>query len=356
MSYPSKCTFCEQSQLLSLNSLLCNKCHQPLDLFDFNPISKRSTISLGEGNTPIIHLKRLGDHLGLSNLFGKLEFMNPTGSFKDRGSALLVTMLKKANIDKVAEDSSGNAGASIAAYCAKAGIQATIFAPASAPRTKLEQIAFYGALIRMVDGTREQVTQTCKQFCEETNTIYASHNLNPFFIEGTRSFGYEVTSQMITPPDHILFPVGNGSLLIGAWKEYSSNNANIPAGTMPRLHCIQSQSCMPIVIAHNSESWMSSDQKPITVAGGIAVENPPRLQQVLQALEESKGRAVAVKENDIIRWHKYLSLEEGMFVEPTSAAPLAGLERLLQEGEILPKDRILIPLTGFGFKDRIPIK
>ena len=311
------------------------------------------TVSLGEGDTPLVPLPKIGQTLGMEGLFAKLEFLNPTGSFKDRGSAVLVSELKNQNIQRVAEDSSGNAGASIAAYCARASIEATIFAPASAPPMKLEQISFYGATIMKIEGGRGMVADACRRYCHDNNVVYASHNLSPLFIEGTKSFASEVALQMHPPPAHVLFPVGNGSLLIGAWKGYRAVVAE-GRGGIPRLHCIQSKACMPLAAAYAKKAWTPSPSGVSTVAGGIAVEQPPRLHQVLEALEDTGGRAVAVDEKAIVYWQRQLSHREGIFVEPTSGAALAGLSVLLEEGHILPEDRVLIALTGFGFKDRIP--
>ena len=209
----------------------------------------------------------------MDNLYAKLEFLNPTGSFKDRGSAVLVSALRSKGVPRAAEDSSGNAGASIAAYCAKAGIEATIFAPASAPPMKLQQISFYGARVVKVEGGRAAVAAACHQYCMEEGVVYASHNLSPLFIEGTKSFAVEAASQMGEMPQHVLFPVGNGSLLIGAWKGFKGlANSDAPA-TKPALHCVQSEACMPVVAAFGGQDWAPPEGGVSTVAGGIAVES-----------------------------------------------------------------------------------
>ncbi len=305
-------------------------------------------VSLGEGNTPVVRLGSVGRMLEMEELYAKLEFLNPTGSFKDRGSAVMVSALRSAGIRSAAEDSSGNAGASVAAYCAKAGIEATIFAPESAPPMKLQQISLHGARVVKVGGGRSAVAAACRQYCLDEGVVYASHNLSPLFIEGTRSFAVEVASQMVKPPEHVLFPVGNGSLLIGAWKGFRG------LGQMPKLHCIQSEACMPIAAAFSGRDWTSPEGGVATVAGGIAVERPPRLEQVLGALSDSGGEAVAVAEEEIIRWQRRMAFDEGLFVEPTSASALAGLEALLSTGKIGKGDRVVVALTGFGFKDRVP--
>ena len=342
------CSRCGFRDGFSFGALACRECGGPLDVAEGTFEAATDPVNLGEGDTPVVRLAKVGRALGMQSLYAKLEFLNPTGSFKDRGSAVMVSALRSAGIRSAAEDSSGNAGASVAAYCAKAGIEATIYAPASAPPMKLQQISFYGARIVKVGGGRSAVAAACRRYCEEEGVVYASHNLSPLFIEGTKSFATEVASQMEGGPEHVLFPVGNGSLLIGGWKGFRE------VGKMPRLHCIQSEACMPIAASFVGEDWSPPQGGVSTVAGGIAVERPPRLGQVLGALSDSGGEAVAVAEEEIVRWQRRLSIDEGLFVEPTSASALAGLESLLESGKIGRGERVLVALTGFGFKDRIP--
>ncbi len=342
------CNRCGFRDSFSFGALACRRCGGPLDVAEGTYESPTDPVSLGEGNTPVVRLANVGRMLGMERLYAKLEFLNPTGSFKDRGSAVMVSTLRSAGIRSAAEDSSGNAGASVAAYCAKAGIEATIFAPASAPPMKLQQISFYGARVVKVGGGRSTVAAACRKYCEDQGVVYASHNLSPLFIEGTSGFATEAVSQMSDTIEHVLFPVGNGSLLIGAWKGFKR------MGEMPKLHCIQSEACMPIAAAFEGQDWTPPEGGVDTVAGGIAVESPPRLDQVLDALSGSGGEAVAVAEAGIVRWQRRLSVDEGLFVEPTSASVLAGLEGMLESGKIGREEGTLVALTGFGFKDRIP--
>jgi threonine synthase len=309
---------------------------------------------MGEGHTPVVKLDAIGRRLGLTRLYAKLEYRNPTGSFKDRGAAMLVSMLKAHGVTRVAEDSSGNAGAAVAACAARAGIKATIFVPASAPAMKLSQIAFYGAEIVKVEGGRQAVTEACQRYCRERDVVYASHNLSPYFIEGTKSFAREAVDQMDPPPRHVLFPVGNGSLLIGAWKGWAEAIKSGKAKSMPKLHAIQTEVCQPLASAFRGGEWQSAGGVA-TVAGGIAVERPPRRQQCLQVVRDSGGQAVAVSEDSILRWQWLLANEEGLLAEPTSAAALAGLEALARSGAVGRDEAVLAPLTGIGFKDRIPV-
>ena len=282
--------------------------------------------------------------------------MNPTGSFKDRGTAAMMSMAAEMGASEVAEDSSGNAGASVAAYAARAGIAAHIFAPASAPAAKLGQIAVYGATAHLIEGSRQDVTAAALDFVRQSGLVYASHNLSPYFLEGTKTFAYEIARRFGGDmPNHIVIPVGNGSLLIGAHKGFAELQRAGVIDAPPRLHAVQARAVMPLAAAFAGDAPSpATDTSAATIAGGIAVANPPRLNQSLRALRDTGGSAIAVSEGRIRRWHALLAREEGIFAEPTSAAAFAGLEALIAQGVISPSDSVLLPVTGFGLKDDFP--
>lgn len=317
--------------------------------------SPANAVALGEGNTPSVRLRALGYLLGLETLYAKLEFMNPTGSFKDRGTAALMSVAKEFGAREVVEDSSGNAGASVAAYAARAGIAAHIFAPASAPAAKLSQISVYGATAHLIEGNRQAATDAAMDFAAARGLVYASHNLSPFFLEGTKTFAYEIARQFNgLPPKHIVIPVGNGSLLIGAYKGFVDLRRNGLIDAMPRLHAVQARAVMPLAAAFSDDSAPPLSAGGSTIAGGISVANPPRLKQAIEALRKTDGTAVAVSDADIARWHALLARKEGIFAEPTAAAAFAGLELLVKQGAIRQAESTLLPVTGFGLKDAIP--
>ena len=360
-----RCAECAADHRPDMRTLHCGSCGSVLDVA-YPPLSDVShsseiptplhhpsdAIALGEGITPVVALKSVGKRIGAEYFFAKLEMMNPTGSFKDRGTAVMVSVAGELGVREVVEDSSGNAGASVAAYAARAGIRAHIFAPASAPAAKLDQIAVYGATQRLIEGDRQAVTDAAIEFAEHNGMVYASHNLSPFFIEGTKTFAYEIAEQFRnTIPQHIVLPVGNGSLLIGAHRGFREMLQRGHISNLPKLHAIQARAIMPLVAAFNEESRPISGS---TIAGGIAVSNPPRLNQSLHALRDTSGSAISVEESDILRWQRLLALEEGVFVEPTSAAAFAGVEALMASGAIQPPEAILVAATGFGLKDAIP--
>lgn len=319
----------------------------------FLPLDSPRAVSLGEGDTPVVRLEALGREVGLLHLYAKLEYFSPTGSFKDRGATALVSKAKELGVTRLVEDSSGNAGASIAAYCARAGIEASIYVPASAPAAKKAQIAFYGAEVVAVEGTREAVTEAALERCRREGAYYGSHNWNPFFLEGTKTFAYEVAARFdFAPPEHLVMPVGNGSLFLGAWKGFRELQSMGVVDRLPRLHVAQATGCMPIVDAFQ-RGLGRTEEIPTspTVAGGISIGRPSRGHRVLRALRETGGGAAAVTDEEILHYQRLLASLEGIFCEPTSAAAFAGLPPLVRQGSINPEERVLVAVTGSGLKD-----
>jgi len=311
-------------------------------------------VSLGEGNTPVIRFPNVESQLGLDRVFGKLEFMNPTGSFKDRGTFMMISIALEFNIDSLVEDSSGNAGASLSAYCAKTGLKAHIFAPESAPYSKLGQIKTYGAQVHLINGSRDYVTSEAKSFYKKNNYIYASHVFSPYYVEGTKSFAYEIAKQFdFNIPENIIFPVGNGSLIIGCWKGLNELFNNKKIDKIPRLHCVQSDQFIPVIQEIAGDFGGNSLKNPHSVAGGISVSSPARKKEVAEIVNNSFGKGVSVSDEEIIEWQKFSATREGIFCEPTSATVFAGLKKLLDSSEIESKDSVLVPVTGFGLKDKL---
>ena len=360
------CTRCGRGHEPVMSTLRCESCHGPLVVR--YPAGHRAAhrwaglpipvpvhgppwpVSLGEGNTPVIAMGSAGEALGLRRLHAKLEYLNPTGSFKDRGTAATMSMAVELGVTTVVEDSSGNAGASVAAYAARSGIEAHVFAPATAPPAKMGQIAVYGAQTHLIDGPREAAAEAAAEYCRAHGLVYASHSLSPFFLEGTKTFAYEVASQMEEAmPDHVVIPVGNGGLFIGAWLGFQELLAAGRVGRAPRMHAIQARAVMPVAATFAGGLW-SPNPDARTIAGGIAVGSPPRLQQVVDVLKSSGGQSVAVDDESIVDWQKKLAAREGIYCEPTSAAAFAGLEVLVNEGQVGPDDMVLVPVTGFGLK------
>ena len=307
-------------------------------------LSKAPTVSLGEGWTPLTPR----DWDGVPVRF-KLETQMPTGSFKDRGTAVMMNHLIEVGVGPIHEDSSGNAGASIATYAAAAGLSCRIFVPATAPRGKIVQIAATGAAVEMIPGTRQAVTEAA--LAAAGASFYASHNWQPFFIEGTKTLAYELWEQLgFAVPDNILVPTGYGSNILGLERGFDELLRRGEVTRMPRLFAVQAANC-----AAFAASWAAGGEGHVpfdpaqTIADGIATVKPVRVAEVLTALRRSTGGVVAVPEGAIGPALKQLG-RLGLYVEPTAATAGVALSRLLADGTIKPGETTVAVLTGHGLK------
>lgn len=301
-------------------------------------------VSLGEGWTPLI----AGDWHGAATLF-KLEFMMPTGSFKDRGMTVLMSYLKNRGIDHVLEDSSGNAGASLSAYAAAAGMRCRILVPETASYPKIAQIAACGADVVTIRGSRQDVADAAMEMSREI--FYASHNWVPFFVEGTKTLAFELWEQLgFEAPDNVVVPLGYGSNVIGCLRGFGELAARGEIDCVPRVFGVQAENCAPYHAAwrRGMQSLVPIDVRA-TIAEGIASSKPTRVAEVLNGVRESGGEIVAVSENEIVDALRELA-RKGLYVEPTSAAGAAGLSQLLRTGAVKPTERTVLVLTGSGLK------
>jgi threonine synthase len=301
-------------------------------------------VSLGEGWTPLVPRRWQG-----TRVFFKLESQMPTGSFKDRGTALMLNHLIEAGVGPIHEDSSGNAGASLAAYAAAAGLPCRIYVPAAAPVAKLVQIAAAGAELYRVAGSREAVTEAALAAAGES--FYASHNWQPFFIEGTKTLAFELWEQLgFRVPDNILVPTGYGSNILGLERGFGDLARRAEITARPRLFAVQAANCAALAAASagGADRWVPFAASP-TMADGIATLRPVRIAQVLAALRRSSGGVAAVAEAEIGPALAALG-RLGLFVEPTAATAAAALTNLLRDGTIAPSETTVVVLTGHGLK------
>jgi threonine synthase len=302
------------------------------------------SVSLGEGWTPLVRR----DWQGAEVCF-KLESQMPTGSFKDRGTAVMINHLLEVGVGAIHEDSSGNAGASIATYAAACGIPCRIYVPASAPRGKLVQIAVSGADVRAIAGTRQAVTEAALAATGES--FYASHNWQPHFIEGTKTLAFELWEQLgFRLPDNILVPTGYGSNILGLDRGFDELERSGEITARPRLFAVQAANCAAFAAAWaaGGEQFVPFASAP-TLADGIATPKPVRIAEVLRALRRSHGGVVAVDEEEIAPALAGLG-RLGLFVEPTATTAGAALTRLLHDGTIGPEQTTVVVLTGSGLK------
>ena len=362
-------------------------------------------VTLGEGMTPLIPLDAAAD----SGHYVKLDYLCPTGSYKDRGASVLLTHLKALGVEEVVEDSSGNAGAAIAAYSARAGIRCTIYCPASTSKGKLAQIAAYGAELKLVEGNRMATTEAVKDAAE--NVCYASHNWHPFFLEGTKTLAFEIVEQLGgDAPAHVICPVGFGSIYLGLFIGF---RALCEAGVIecvPRLLGVQAAACCPIYNAYRDmeqgeeqalalrgrravsfpvgrgpvprerscapvpsegqaltlrnsarraegqalaprNKGVISRMRQInpTLAEGITAELPVRGQMILDAIHYTNGAFTIVDDAEIQAGLETLATR-GIYVEPTSAVVVKGYEKFREAGIIGEGETTISVLTGIGLK------
>jgi len=308
------------------------------------PVEIAKPISMGEGCTPLV--QKEWDEF---RPFFKLEWFNPTCSFKDRGTTVMLSYLRQLGIDAVLEDSSGNGGASVAAYGAAGGMRVKIFAPAYTSPAKVAQVRAFGAEVQLVEGPREESQNEAIR--QSSEVFYASHNWQPFFLQGTKSIAYELWEDLdFAVPDNVIIPVGAGSNLLGCHIGFSELLAAGQIKKLPRLFAAQPLNCSPL-----DASFQAGVDTPVpravhkTIAEGTAIAHPLRLKEMIHALKDTGGETVAVTEDEIITALKRLA-RLGLFVEPTSASVAAAFTKLAGRGVIEARESTVMLISGTGIK------
>lgn len=324
-------------------------------------INDVNIVSLHEGGTPLHHSERYKKvlHGFQGEVYFKNETVNPTGSFKDRLISAAISKAKEFGYDKIVCASSGNAGASAAAYAAKSGIEAVIIAPQSTPKEKILQITSYGATVLLVKGHYSNSYKLAKELSEHHGLCNLTTTfLNPYGTDALRTVAFELYNQLNEQiPDYVFIPIGSGPLLKGVYQGYYELTQSLKneRKTIPKLIGVQAAGCSPIVSAFESGSesvsaWGASQ----TIASGISdplVGYEKDGTYTLKLIRESNGVAIAVTDEEIKEAMRDLSQLEGIFAEPTGAASLAGLRKLYEQNIVDSNSRIVCLITGHGFKD-----
>lgn len=308
------------------------------------PFLPDEPITMGEGCTPLIPRTLHG-----ATPLLKCEWMMPTGSFKDRGASVMLSLLRAQGVRDVLEDSSGNGGAAVSAYTAAGGMRATIMAPASTSPAKTVQMRAHGATVELIPGSRQDTADAAVRRSE--SVFYASHNWHPFFLQGTKTLAYELWEDLgFRAPDNIITPCGAGSNVLGCEIGFSELLRAGEIDAMPRIFAAQPANCGPIAAAFiaGSDVPVATDIAP-TIAEGTAIAQPIRLTEVLGTLRETRGGAVMLSEADIAGAMLELA-RMGIYVEPTAAQPAATFGKLLDAGTITPEQTTVLVLTGSGLK------
>ncbi len=304
------------------------------------PFAVRDPITMGEGCTPLLPRTL---HGGTAHL--KCEWFMPTGSFKDRGASVMLSMLRDQRVLAVLEDSSGNGGAAISAYAAAGGMKATIMAPSSTSPAKTVQMRAHGAAVELIPGTRQDTSAAAE--ARAASVFYASHNWHPFFLEGTKTLAYEMWEDLgFAAPDNVIVPCGAGSNVLGCWIGFAELLRAGAIDAMPRLWAAQPVNCGPIAAAA-----LGVQPGPVqpTIAEGTAIAAPIRLPEVVAALRETGGGAVLLTEAEIAAEVLHLATM-GIYVEPTCAQAAAAFGTLLATGQIVANQTTVVVLTGTGLK------
>lgn len=304
------------------------------------PFLPAAPISMGEGCTPLIERALPG---GTALL--KCEWFMPTGSFKDRGASVMLSLLRDQGVTAVLEDSSGNGGAAVSAYAAAGGMAATIFVPASTSPAKTVQSRAAGAAIELIPGSRQDCADAA--LAKSAEIFYASHNWHPFFLEGTKTLAYELWEDLgFRAPDNVIVPCGAGSNVLGCWLGFGELLRAGQIEKMPRIWAAQPANCGPIARAALGLPEVAAQP---TIAEGTAIAVPLRLPECLRALRETEGGAVLLAEEEIAAASLALA-RTGVYVEPTCAQAAAAFGKLREAGRIGAAETTVVVLTGTGLK------
>jgi threonine synthase len=311
-------------------------------------------VTLNEGGTGLHKCERLGKHLGLKKLYVKNEGENPTGSFKDRGMTVAVSKARELGKKRLVCASTGNTAASLAAYSARAGLDCIVIVPkGKVAKGKMLQVMMHGAMIFHVQGDFDAAMESVTQLTEKRRDFYLMNSVNPFRLEGQKTLAYEVCDQLEgKAPDALVLPVGNGGNISAIWKGFTEFHETGLTRNRPRMLGIQAERAAPIARAIKTKS---EDVRPVknprTVATAIQIGSPVNGSKVLRAIRDSEGSAETVSDREILDAQRTLARLEGIFVEPASAASIAGLERLRESGTIDSSDLVVCVTTGHGLKD-----
>ena len=374
------CTACGQVHSASQLQNLCLACHKPLfadyDLAAFSrkltrealatrekslwryreilPLpAKAELVSLGEGGTPLLRSVRFGKDLGLTNLWIKDEGQNPTQSFKARGMSVAVSMAKHLGATKLAVPSAGNAGGALAAYAARAGLEAHIFMPNDTPRANVIECREAGAHVTLIDGLITDCGAEIARRKEKEGWFDVSTLKEPYRVEGKKTLGYEIAEQLGWKlPDVILYPTGGGTGLIGMWKAFDELESLGWIGPKrPRMFSVQASGCAPIVRAFEAGATNAEEfPNAHTHASGLRVPKAVGDFLMLKILRDSHGGAIAVDDQEMIHATREVGAAEGLFVAPEGAACFVALRKLVAGGKIRPDEQVVIFNTGSGIK------
>jgi threonine synthase len=374
-----ECSICGRTHPLEKQVYRCSKCDYPLEVrFDYTSLSSSlakklktrqdrsiwryrellpfsdfsSAVSLGEGGTPLIKSVNLGRQLGFKNLYIKDESLNPTGSFKDRGSSVGISMARQIGVKAVGCVSTGNMAVSVAAYSARAGLRCVILIPVDTPLQKVLPMVVHGATVIMMEKPYPEIFEAGLEISKEFN-IYWIHSDAPMRIEGQKTCAFEIWEQLGQKvPDKVIIPVSSGGNISSHWKGWKELKQIGIINKLPAMIAIQAAGSAPIVRAFNGgQDIVLPLENAKTVAHAICNPKPPSGNRTLGLLYESQGTAAVVSDSEMIGTRVLLAKTEGLLVEISSAAGIAAIPKLLKGGFIKKAETIVCVVTGTGLKD-----
>ncbi|MCA9959923.1 MAG: threonine synthase, partial [Anaerolineales bacterium] len=324
-------------------------CQRPANMWRYRELlpvrDPRYIVTLGEGGKPVLKMEQLGREMGLSQLYIKDEGQNPTGSFKALGLAAAVSRALELGVTEFVIPTAGNAGGALAAYAARAGVTAHVYMPGDAPLINITEVQMTGADLHLINGLINDAGRAAAADAQEGGWFDVSTLKEPYRVEGKKIMGYELAAAFDWElPDVIIYPTGGGTGLIGMWKAFAEMEAMGWIGAKrPRMVAAQSDGCAPVVKAfHEGKEATEPWENAATLAGGLRVPVTIGGEQMLRALYESDGTAVAVPDSRILAAQQKLAMCEGMFVSLEAAATVAALEILVADGWIHPDERVLV--------------
>jgi len=317
-------------------------------------LDSSNIVSLNEGFTPISQLKKMANQLSLNELYLKDEAVNPTGSFKARGLSMGVSKAKELGIKKMVIPTAGNAGGAMSAYCAKAGIEATVIMPKHTADTLKEECRLYGANLIQIDGLIDACGKRAREIAASTGAFDMSTMKEPYRLEGKKTLGYEIAEQFNWElPDIIVYPAGGGTGLIGIWKAFKELiTMGAIKGPLPKMVLVQSVECSPMVHLFNDGQLPNNYSPKSSAALGLAVPYPFATAMMLSVLKESNGIALTVTEKDMEDGVETIAKSEGLLLSPEGAATYIASKQLLNSGWAKSSDKILLVNTGSWYKYR----
>ena len=321
---------------------------------EFLPVEfEENIITLGEGFTPIIVAKNLASDLGINKLLIKDESLNPTSSFKARGLSAAVSKAKEFGIKKFSIPTAGNAGGALSAYAAKGNLESYVFMPKDAPQANKTEVKYFGSNLELIDGYINDAGKRSLEQSSNLNLFDVSTLKEPYRVEGKKTMGYEIAEQLNwNLPDHIIYPTGGGTGIIGIWKAFQelSEIGMIESG-LPKMICVQADGCSPVVDAYlKGKKYAELFKKPATIAAGMRVPIAVGDYLIIDSVNQSNGTALKINDKDMVEGVKKMSSKEGIFCAPEGGSIVSAAIKLISSNFIKPNETVLLLNTGSGYK------